>query len=174
MLIFLVGYMGCGKSTLGRHMAQELNYKYIDTDTLIEKKYDATIPQIFVLHGEDRFREMEREAVQSLDESENAVVSTGGGLPCHNENIELLNSKGFTIYIEVPEELLLKRISKTSSKRPLLAHKTPDEMLDFVKDSLDRRRPYYQQAKMKISGGHIQAHDIVQLMNMTLQYSQTV
>lgn len=174
MLIFLVGYMGCGKSTLGRHMAKELSYKYIDTDTLIEEKYDATIPQIFVLHGESRFREMEREAIQSLDENENAVVSTGGGLPCHFDNIELLNSKGFTIYIEVPEELLLKRISKTNSKRPLIAHKSQDEMLDYVKDSLEKRKPYYQKAKMKISGGHIQARDIVQLMNMTLQYSQTV
>ena len=101
MLIFLVGYMGCGKSTLGREMARRLGYEFVDTDNFIEEQQGKKISAIFAEEGEDYFRKLEREAVKSLKGRDNVIVSTGGGLPCFNGNMELMNEMGFTVFIKL-------------------------------------------------------------------------
>lgn len=166
MIIFLVGYMGCGKSTLGRQMAREMGYEFLDTDELVEKAAGAEVSEIFARKGEAAFRAMERKAVESLKGKKNAVVSTGGGLPCFGDNMALLNELGFTVFLDVPIDTLVSRISKTGSKRPLVAQKSERELEAFVKESLSVREPFYKQATMTVSGRSVRASDIVQLINI--------
>lgn len=166
MIVFLVGYMGCGKSTLGRQMAREMGCEFLDTDELVEQAEGADVSEIFARQGEAAFRTMERQAIESLRGKANAVVSTGGGLPCFGDNMELLNKLGFTVYLNVPVDTLVSRISKTGSKRPLIVQKSEDELVEFVKESLSVREPYYKQAMMTVSGRSVRASDIVQLINI--------
>lgn len=167
MLIFLVGYMGCGKSTLGREMARRLGYEFVDTDNFIEEQQGKKISAIFAEEGENYFRKLEREAVKSLKGRDNVIVSTGGGLPCFNGNMELMNEMGFTVFIKLDPEMLVKRLSKTGSKRPLLAGKTPEELRAFIETNLGHREPFYSKAKMTVYGNYIQVDDILRLMELS-------
>lgn len=166
MIVFLVGYMGCGKSTLGRQMAQDMGCEFFDTDEMVEKEEGSAISDIFARKGEDAFRMMERKAIKSLEGRENAVVSTGGGLPCFGDNMAFLNKIGFTVYIDVPVNTLIDRIARTGSKRPLLAQKSGQELDAYVRESVLAREPFYKQAKMKVCGKSVRASDIIQLINI--------
>ena len=167
MLIFLVGYMGCGKSTLGREMARKMGYEFVDTDNLIEEQQGKKISAIFAEQGEEYFRELEHEAVRSLAGMENAIVSTGGGLPCFNGNMDLMNEIGFTVFLKLDADTLMRRLSKTGNRRPLVADKTPEELRAFIEASLEHRERFYSQAKMTVTGNYIQVNDILQLMELS-------
>ncbi len=120
MLIFLIGYMGCGKSTIGRKLSKRLKWTLIDTDTKIEQREGVSIGEIFDREGELRFREMERECVEELvQDGRDVIVSTGGGLPIWADNMELLNRVGETIYISRTAENIASRLSVAGrEKRP--------------------------------------------------------
>ncbi|MEG2493309.1 MAG: shikimate kinase [Rikenellaceae bacterium] len=166
MIVFLVGYMGCGKSTLGRELAREMGCEFFDTDDIIEKQEGVNISDIFAQKGENSFRDMERKVIETLSEKKNAIVSTGGGLPCFRENMDLMNKIGFTIYIDVPIDILVSRIAKTGAKRPLVAQKSNAEISEFVLKSIAEREPFYAKAKMKVSGRSLRASDIIQMLNI--------
>lgn len=166
MIVFLVGYMGCGKSTLGRQMAHEMGCAFLDTDEMLEKQEGMSVSEIFAEKGETAFRDMERKAVESLEGMEHAVVSTGGGLPCFGDNMTLMNKMGFTVYIDVPVEVLVGRIARTGAKRPLIAAKSGEELEAFVRDNVQAREPFYRQARMTVSGRSVRASDIIQLINI--------
>jgi shikimate kinase len=108
MNIFLIGMMGSGKSTVGRNLARQLSYSFIDTDSLIEKNQSLNIPEIFAKYGEDRFRELEKETLNFILESDHQVIATGGGLPCYHNNIILMKENGICIYFQAASK---KRIN---------------------------------------------------------------
>jgi shikimate kinase len=109
-LIFLIGFMGCGKTTLGRKLASRLDYEFIDLDDIFEEKVGMTITEYFSAFGEDAFRKLESEVLKQTKYPENAVVSTGGGLPCFFDNMDWMNAHGKTIYIKLSPKTLANRL----------------------------------------------------------------
>lgn len=152
MRIYLVGYMGCGKSTIGRKVAEILGISFVDLDKYIEERYFKSVPAIFAEEGEERFREKERISLLEVSQFENIVVGTGGGAPCFFDNMEVMNSNGVTVYIAPDTEVLATRLLKSKTERPLIVGKSREELIAFIEDALMKRAPYYEQAKIIIRG----------------------
>lgn len=148
MKIFLIGFMGCGKSTIGGMVADALDIGFWDMDQLIQDSVAMTISQIFKEHGQKYFRQLEHNFIKDMDQSlfGDALLATGGGAPCHFNNIELLNQQGTTIYLEMTAEQLYNRLSANVGDRPLLMDKTPEETKQIIEDMLESRKTYYLQA----------------------------
>ena len=145
--IFLTGYMGAGKTTLGRALAAEIGIPFIDLDHYIEKRYCKTIAQLFAEKGEEGFREIERRMLHEVGEFEDVIISTGGGTPCFFDNIEYMNGQGTTVYLDVPVERLFIRLSIARSKRPLIKDKNDEELMTFITEQLAKRAPHYRKAQ---------------------------
>jgi len=151
--IFLIGFMGSGKTTQGKKLAKALDKPFIDLDNYIEKKENSTISQIFTTKGEDYFREKESEYLkQVIARYPKSVVSLGGGAACFNNNITQILKGGTAIYIEMPAESLHYRLTQSETQRPLLQNKSLEESLEFIKDLLRRREPFYTQAHITVNG----------------------
>ncbi|MGB4415147.1 MAG: shikimate kinase [Paludibacter sp.] len=151
--IFLIGYMGSGKTYLGKMLAQQLDYVFVDMDALIEKKYHKAVSQIFAEMGEDKFREIERECLHEVADFEKTVISTGGGAPCFFDNMDYMNSHGFTVYLKLsPEQLVTRLESSRAGKRPLLGNRKGEDLRLFIEEGLVAREPFYSQAQLIVSG----------------------
>ena len=151
--IFLIGYMGSGKTTMGKLLAKHLNLNFIALDNYIENKYHLSISQIFEEFGEANFREKEQYCLQEVSDFEDIVIATGGGAACFYDNMNLMNSKGDTIYLKLSPEHLAKRLATSKGGiRPILQDKTGKELLNFIEEKLREREPYYLQAKYIIEG----------------------
>lgn len=148
MRILLIGYMGSGKSTLGRWLAKRLGYTFIDMDDLIETEENATISEIFATKGESEFRLIEQATIAKLNNYHNVVIATGGGTPCFFDNAKKLNELGITIYLKITPHVLVDRLKGATHMRPILANKTDHEMLTFITQKLVEREPYYNKAKV--------------------------
>jgi len=148
MKLFLIGYMGAGKTTVGRIMAEKANCSFIDIDSFIENRYNKAITKIFEEKGEAGFREIEHRALQEISAYENIVVSTGGGLPCFFDNMELMNKKGITIYLKENIDELTKRLNSSKQNRPLIKEKNLEELQKFIEESLKERELFYNQANI--------------------------
>lgn len=147
--IFLIGYMGVGKTTAGRELAKVLNFEFIDLDHFIQTRYNKEISQIFAEEGESRFREIENSVLKEISTFENILVSTGGGAPCFFDNMDIMNQSGITIYLKATPELLTNRLlTSNREKRPLIKDKTEEELLNFIITNLEKRDPYYSRAKI--------------------------
>ena len=141
--IVLIGFMGCGKSTIGKKLAASLNRVLIDTDTYIEEREGMSIPEIFDKKGEDYFRQAETEALQELvQNTHNAVIASGGGLPLREENANLLKQLGKVFFLTASEETVYGRV-KDSTNRPLLQVDNPRQK---IKELLEYRTPLYERA----------------------------
>lgn len=148
--VYLIGYMGCGKTTIGKRLAKSLGWDVIDMDSRIESRYRKTIPDIFASEGEESFRKKERFILEELSALENVVVSTGGGAPCFFDNIDVMNSSGLCVYIRMTPEALAARLKNAKANRPLLKDKTEEELTNFIKEQLEKRRAFYEQARYVI------------------------
>ena len=146
--IYLVGFMGCGKSTLGRKLAKFMKWKFVDLDEYIEKRENNTISKIFSEKGEAYFRALESNVLKESADWYNTVVSCGGGTPCFNKNMELLNNLGLSIFINLSPDILAERLKGEREKRPLIAKFSDAEMLDFINAKLSERLKYYQSSKL--------------------------
>ena len=152
MRIFLTGYMGCGKSTIGRKVAAQMGINFIDLDKYIEERYFKSVPDIFAQEGEAAFRLKERQALLEVSEFEEIVVGTGGGAPCFFDNMQLMNQAGITIYLAPDNETLACRLLRSKTDRPLIAGKSKEELLIFIQQALEKRAPFYEQSKIIIRG----------------------
>ncbi|HRI26774.1 MAG TPA: shikimate kinase [Chitinophagales bacterium] len=147
--IYLIGFMGAGKTTVGRLLATMVGYQFIDLDALIEQTYSLTITDIFAQYGEARFREMEAECLKQTLQYDRVIVATGGGTPCFMGNMHLMNEQGTTIMLYVSPQVLAKRLYKLMQHRPLVAgFETKKQLLTFVENMLVARHYYYAQAKI--------------------------
>jgi shikimate kinase len=142
--------MGSGKTTLGLKLANELNIPFIDSDSEIEKQTNLTISQIFESKGEMEFRELESKFIDELSNRKFFVLSTGGGMPCFNSNIEKLNDLGLTFYLKNSSETLAKRIQNSENERPLTKNKSHDELILFIEENLKKRESFYKKAKFTL------------------------
>lgn len=148
--IYLIGYMGVGKTTSGRELAKALELDFIDLDLFIQNRYNKTVGQLFEELGESKFREIESKILEEVSAFEDIVISSGGGAPCFFDNMKIMNNSGITIYLRANPELLAERLDTCKAKRPLIKDKSKDELLQFVTESLVKREPYYLQAKIVI------------------------
>jgi len=146
--IFLIGFMGSGKTTLGKKIASHLHLEFIDMDEYIEQKEGLAISAIFEKEGEAHFRALEHNALKELLSKENVVVSAGGGTPCFFDNMKLINASAQSVYLKVEPELLLGRLKGATSKRPLLANLTSEELRLQISEKLAVREPFYMQSKI--------------------------
>jgi shikimate kinase len=162
--IFLIGFMGSGKSTLGAQLARRLDYHFVDMDQLIEDTAEMSIPEIFDEHGEEVFRKWEHDILQELCQRENLVVSTGGGVPCHSGMMALMNSNGTTIYLKMSPEALLSRLIKSRTERPLIKGKSEPELLEFITSLLEEREGFYQQSQYTVNGVNLLAEDLADML----------
>lgn len=144
--VILVGFMGSGKSTLGKKLAHRMNIPFIDSDSEIEKHYNKKIGELFTEHGESHFREIEKAFIETLKEKGDFVLATGGGMPCFDKNMYNLRSLGTTIYLERSAKELVHRLINAKSKRPLLEGLSEDELLSFIEDKLHQREEIYRSA----------------------------
>ncbi len=163
MLIFLIGYMGCGKSTIGRKLSQRLGWKVVDTDKIIEQDERCTIAQIFDNKGEEYFRDLERGVVEKLsNKSENCIVSTGGGLPVWGENMALLSGVGVTVYLKRTATNIASRLSANGRyKRPKLRGLNDEELVAFMSENIALREPIYNQAELVIDAVPLDDNEIL-------------
>lgn len=145
--IFLIGYMGAGKTTLGKAYARELGLTFIDLDWYIEERFHKTIRQLFTERGEEGFRELERRMLHEVAEFEDVVISTGGGTPCFFDNMDHMNASGETVFLDVSTDVLFRRLKVAKQQRPLLADKDDKELMDFICGALQKRLPHYTRAK---------------------------
>lgn len=147
-LIFLVGFMGVGKTTIAKKLAKKLSYDWLDTDMLIAQKEGLTITEIFSLKGEAHFRKLEKEIMHSLVDRTNLVIATGGGMPCYNNLMDEMNNLGITVYLERSSKELFHRLKNATQNRPLLQQKSDEELLLYIEENLNVRISTYQKAKL--------------------------
>jgi Shikimate kinase len=166
MRIYLIGFMGSGKTTIGKPLAAKLGYQFVDQDEVIEKRFGMTITEVFAKYGEPKFRETEREVLAELSQTDKAVIATGGGCPCFFDNMETMNRHGLTIYLKGDPKTLVHRLKDSHGTRPLIKGKTEDELLQYVMDKLQERDPYYSKAKCTVEARNLKVDDILQLLEM--------
>lgn len=145
--IILLGYMGAGKTTVGKALAKALNLQFYDLDWYIENRMHMTVKQIFDERGEGGFRKIEHNMLHEVAEFEDVVISCGGGTPCFFDNIDYMNQQGETVYLKATPDVLYGHLKMGRTVRPLLLNKTPDEVKDFVSRQLAEREPFYTKAK---------------------------
>ncbi|MCO5260184.1 MAG: shikimate kinase [Crocinitomicaceae bacterium] len=148
MNIILIGYMGVGKTSLGKRLANRLEMEFVDTDQLIETREGCSIETIFANKGESYFRKLEQEVVNELRLKDNLLISTGGGMPCFNNLMGVLNDMGLTIYLKRSAKELANRLIKSKKKRPLVVNKNYNELVTFIDEMLIKRAPYYEAAQI--------------------------
>ena len=160
MKIFLIGYMGSGKSTAGKKLASKLGMDFNDLDEHIESETGETIEQIFDLKGEDVFREMEHNALKSFLEKDNLILSAGGGTPCFFGNMELMNQNGVTIYLKMSADSLASRLVNAKKKRPLIRDMSEFDLKKFITANLEKREPFYLQSHYKVKGKNLDVDEL--------------
>ena len=155
--VFLIGYMGCGKTTLGVELAQQMDLTFIDLDEYIEAVNGMSIIEIFDEMGEQQFRQLETEALCDVAAMSDVIIGCGGGTPCHNSNMALMNDAGTTVWLTTsPEVLTARLLPDQKCKRPKILALSDDEVLDFVNNELKARSPYYQQAQLQFDSTDIE------------------
>lgn len=166
MRIYLLGYMGCGKTTAGKKLAQKIDYTFVDLDDVLEKNQGRTISEIFAKDGEDVFRQIEKETLHSTFNLDNVIIATGGGAPCFFDNVEQMNQHGLTIYIDMTPTDLVERLAGQIEHRPILKGKTHDELMEFIGGALEKRNPFYTKAKASVDGVSLSADSLFKAMEL--------
>jgi shikimate kinase len=167
MKYFLVGFMGCGKTTWSRKLAAKLGYEFIDLDHVLEDKAGMSIAEYFSSFGEDAFRQLESEVLKQTEYAENVVVSTGGGLPCFFDNMNWMNTNGKTLYIKLSPKTLADRLENSKTVRPVLQGKQGDELVEFITGKLVEREGYYLQASHIVEGIDMSVEKLEEALRIT-------
>lgn len=150
--IYIIGFMGSGKTKHGKKIARQMDYSFVDMDVYIEQKAGMSVKDIFREKGEAWFRKAEKQAIKELATMEKVVISTGGGVPCHGNNMDLLKEKGLTVYLKLSPSRLFRKLKKSKKERPLMAGKSDEKMLRTIKELLEEREYYYDRADLIING----------------------
>lgn len=162
--IFLIGFMGSGKSTFGKKLAKEMQLTFIDLDKVIEEKAKCSVSDIFKYLGEDTFRTMESEALKSFEHIDGFVMATGGGTPCYFNNIEYINNSGISIYIELDTKSIYNRLINAKNIRPTIKGKKEDELMQFIEETFSHRKDIYEKATFKVNGLNLDVKKVVEFL----------
>lgn len=160
--IILIGYMGAGKTTVGRQLAKQLGLQFYDLDWYIESRRHKTVAQLFQEYGEEGFRQIEHNMLHEVAEFEDVVISCGGGTPCFFDNIDYMNQQGQVVYLRCNPETLRGHLLMGKTERPLLKGKGPEELIDFIKEQLQQREPFYTKARYSLDVTLMDNYDKIQ------------
>ena len=160
----LMGFMGAGKSTLGRAAARDMGRTFWDVDEQIEQSEGMAIRTIFELKGEAYFREVESAKLKEtvLRASPGSIISLGGGAPCFHDNLDFLKANAVTIFLDISAEELARRLEPNRSERPLLRHLSAEEFLDWIRNKLRERDAWYRQAEVVLTADNLSASELIQ------------
>ena len=161
MLIFLIGFMGSGKSYIGRHLAPLLGLEHLDIDRTIEENEGMSLKELFEKKGESYFRELEKKQLIDLHPEQNLLISTGGGAPCFFDNMDVMNAKGLTIYLNRSKDSIIQRLIKGKHRRPLLAGMNKEQMENFYDERIKSRNLFYEKSKL-----HVGDADVDEIFNI--------
>ncbi len=164
MIIFLIGFMGSGKSTLGKRLARKIDYRFIDMDQYLEEKEGMKVSEIFKQKGEMYFRDMEKVFLETLETNDNVVIATGGGAPCWGQNMDIMNRKGVTVYLKMSPGSLAIRLEKSHNIRPLIEGLNPDLLRDYIEQKLHEREPFYNKAQCIVRGENVKPFHVSSLV----------
>lgn len=148
--IFIIGYMGAGKSTLGRKLAEQLDWQFIDTDIFIENRFRERIVDMYLRIGEEAFRRREHYVLEELSGMNHCIIATGGGVPCYNNNMDIIKASGLSIYLQASVSTLAQRLESCKRTRPSIKDKSGEELEQHVIQALAERKVYYEQADWHI------------------------
>ena len=151
-IIYIIGFMGSGKSTMGKRLAALMGWQFLDLDEKIEEIAGKTIARIFSEDGEEEFRKIESETLKNLNPVANVIISTGGGTPCHSGNMDYMLEKGITVYLKMTPGQLASRLHDSSAERPLLKNIPDEKLLSFIGDKLCDREQWYSRAGIIVDG----------------------
>ena len=162
-MVYLFGYMGAGKTTITKLLATELCLPFYDTDQEIEKKENRSVSEIFKIDGELHFRILETELLKTINQ--NSIIACGGGLPIHNNNMGLINSKGISIYLKASNNCLFNRLKNEKQSRPLIENKTDEKLKIYIKNELQSRSPFYNLANHTILVDNKSTNEVLREVN---------
>ena len=162
--IYLVGYMGAGKTTAARRIAQRLGWEVADTDALFEEKYRISVNDFFNKYDEALYRKLESQVLKSTESLENVVVSTGGGTACFFDNMEWMNQHGLTVFMRISPKAAVDRVVHSRHKRPLVEGKSEEELVEFVNRHYAERLPFYEQAAITVKAEDLDLEGIAQML----------
>ena len=151
-IIYIIGFMGSGKTTAGKKLASLLGWSFIDLDKMIDEYAGKTIPEIFSQSGEDYFRIIETQLLRNLKMCTKTVISTGGGTPCYIDNMDYMIETGLTIYLKLTPAELKSRLSQSKGKRPLIKDLDQNELTSFIKEKLAVREKWYERSDITMDG----------------------
>lgn len=154
--ILLIGFMAAGKTTLGKALARDLGLQFIDLDHYIENRYHQSVSQLFAQRGEEAFRQIERNMLHEVAEFEDVIIATGGGTPCFYDNMDYMNARGTTVYLDASVDVIHTRLTIARTQRPLVKDKTADELRQYIIDTLKHRLPYYTRAHHTFCANHLE------------------
>ena len=165
--VFLMGFMGAGKTTLGKALAKDLGVSFIDLDQYIENRYMKSVSQLFALRGEQGFREIESRLLREAGEFDDVIVSCGGSTPLIGDNMDYMLANGQTVYLKCDNGTLLRRLKVARSQRPLIASKSDEELEVFIENETRRREPGYLKAQYICPGDRLESRDQI---SETIEY----
>ncbi len=146
--IYIVGYMGAGKTTAARRLAQRMGWDVVDTDALFEEKYKISVNDFFNKYDEPLYRKLESEVLKATESLDHVVVSTGGGTACFFDNMDWMNQHGLTVFLRISPQAAVDRVIHSRHKRPLVEGKSEEELTEFVNQHYASRLPFYEQARI--------------------------
>lgn len=155
--VFLIGFMGAGKTTLGNALAKDLKVPFYDLDWFIERRYKKSVSEFFAESGEQAFREIEKEMLHEVGELDNVVIACGGSTPLFFDNMDYMLKKGQTLYLKVSNEILFKRLREAKDLRPLIANMSDEELNEFIISEVERREKGYIRAEYIFSGDRLES-----------------
>ena len=161
--IILIGYMGAGKTTIGKALSKELGITFYDLDWYIENRMRKTVSEIFAERGEEGFRKIEYNMLHEVAEFEDVIISCGGGTPCFFDNMDYLNQQGQVVYLKAEPEVLYKHLLMAKVERPLLKGKSKEELLKFIKEQLEKREPFYTKAHYTLDVSLMDNYDKIKI-----------
>lgn len=166
--IYLVGYMGAGKTTTARRLAHQLGWEVADTDALFEEKYKISVNDFFNKYDEPLYRKLESAVLKETENLENVVVATGGGTACYFDNMEWMNSHGLTVFMRISPQAAVDRVIHSRHKRPLAIGKTEEELTEFVAQHYTSRMPFYEQARITIKSEDLDLENLTKTIKENL------
>lgn len=161
--IILIGYMGSGKTTVGKALSKETGMMFYDLDWYIESRMRKTVAQIFAEKGEKGFRKIEHNMLHEVAEFENVIISCGGGTPCFFDNIDYINQQGEVVYLKATPEVLYRHLLMGKTERPLIKNKTPEELVAYITEQVAKREEFYNKARYTLDVSLMDDYEKIQL-----------